>query len=276
LSGDRPIEALPSALARREEIARRLRGRRMAVFLDYDGTLTPIVSRPELATLPGTMRRLLEQLAGLAPVAIVTGRDLREITGLVALPAVIYAGSHGFEIAGPGGLTLEKEEGVRCLPDLDAAEAALRSAVGPIPGSLVERKRFSVAVHYRNVAEPGRDLVGAIVTGILGAHPGLRRAAGKMVIELRPDFDWDKGRAVEWILGAIAPAGDALPVYVGDDLTDEDAFVALSGRGLTVVVAGGGHRTRADYALRDTGEVERFLEMLIDAGRGGPDRTIST
>ncbi|MEE9219877.1 MAG: trehalose-phosphatase, partial [Acidobacteriota bacterium] len=98
---------LPSALAERDQIALRLRGRRPAVFLDYDGTLTPIVSRPELATLPAAMREVLKEVAARVPVAIVSGRDRRDVEALVGLEGLIYAGSHGFDITGPNGLRME-------------------------------------------------------------------------------------------------------------------------------------------------------------------------
>ncbi len=268
MTGSRSIRDLPSALTRRDEISRRMRGRTPVVFLDYDGTLAPIAPRPELASMPPTTRQLVSELADAAPLAIISGRDMRDVAALVGLPGLVYAGSHGLEISGPGGLRLEHEEGLQCLPDLDAAQEALMRALGAVPGSQVERKRFSIAVHYRNVAPGDETQVVSTAARVLGAHPCLRRADGKKVIELRPDIDWDKGRAVDWILSALKPAGDPLPVYVGDDLTDEDAFATLEGRGLTAVVEGGDHPTHAEYSLSGHDEVERFLELLIRAASG--------
>jgi len=246
------------------------------VFLDYDGTLAPIAARPELASLPGSTRRLVGTLAALAPVAIISGRDLRDVSALVGLDRLVYAGSHGLDIAGPGGLRLENEEGTRCLPDLDAAEAELRRMLLAIHGAQVERKRFSIAAHYRNVAAGDEAAVAAAASHVLQAHPRLRRAVGKKVIELRPDIDWDKGRAVGWLLEKLDPPGIPLPVYVGDDVTDEDAFAALSGRGLTAVVTGGEHPTRAEYSLPGHSGVERFLELLIGAVSGRSPGPVST
>lgn len=264
---------LPSAIACGAEIARRARGRRLAVFLDYDGTLTPIVSRPELALLSDRMRRILAGLSGRAPVAIVSGRDLDDVRSLVGIEGLIYAGSHGFDIAGPGGLRLELEEGKRCLPDLDAAEAALRSALAPIPGALVERKRYGVAAHYRNVGPSERVRVTGLADETARRHPRLRQAHGKMVVEIRPDIDWDKGRAVEWVMSALGIGGpDTLPIYVGDDLTDEDAFRAVRAQGIGIVVEGAAHATLARYVLRGTREVADFLDLVTGLGgdrRGG-------
>src|SRR6267142_5502760 len=92
---------IPSALEHVQEIARR--GDRLAVFLDYDGTLTPIVSHPEDAWLPDSMRQTLQSLAARVPVAILSGRDLDDVRGRVLVDGIVYAGSHGFDIAGAGG-----------------------------------------------------------------------------------------------------------------------------------------------------------------------------
>src|SRR5690606_23705182 len=142
-------------------------------------------------------------------------------------------GSHGFDIRGPD-LALEHAEGALALPDLDAAEAELEARLAGIGGALVERKRFSVAVHHRRVADADVPAVLGAIDEVLDAHPRLRRSGGKKVVELQPDVDWHKGRAVSWLLDALEVR--ALPIYVGDDRTDEDAFRALVGRGLGILV----------------------------------------
>src|SRR6478752_5155364 len=109
---------IPSALEHIQEIGRR--GDRLAVFLDYDGTLAPIVSHPEEASLSESMRRTLRSLAARLPVAILSGRDLADVRGRVLVDGIVYAGSHGFDIAGAGGL--RRELGVAYLAVLDAAE----------------------------------------------------------------------------------------------------------------------------------------------------------
>jgi alpha,alpha-trehalase len=144
--GDYLASQLPSALESAEEIAARLAGRRPAMFLDYDGTLTPIVSQPEDAILSDEMRDVLRELAGLCTVAIVSGRDRADVEPLVALDGLIFAGSHGFDIAGPD-LRLEYEGGRDRLPDLESAERELRERIDPIAGARVERKRFAIANH---------------------------------------------------------------------------------------------------------------------------------
>lgn len=256
-----PTVAPPARLA--PGIADRLRDRRPALFLDYDGTLTPIVSRPELARLAPETREAVRALATAGhPVAVVSGRDLDDVRALVNLPQLVYAGSHGFDIAGPGGLRLQHPEALRLLPHLDGAQDLLAARLAGVPGVQIERKRFSLAVHYRQVA-PGN--IPALEQAVAeAAHPGLRRAGGKMVFELQPALDWHKGRAVEWVLDSLdLNRPQILPLYLGDDLTDEDAFRALQGRGLGIVVRDQPPRpTAADYALADPAEVRLFLEAL--------------
>jgi trehalose 6-phosphate phosphatase len=261
--GDYLASQLPSALESAEEIAARLAGRRPAMFLDYDGTLTPIVSQPEDAILSDEMRDVLRELAGLCTVAIVSGRDRADVEPLVALDGLIFAGSHGFDIAGPD-LRLEYEGGRDRLPDLESAERELRERIDPIAGARVERKRFAIANHYRNVADEDAPRVEEAVRDVLAGHERLRLSHGKKVYELRPDIEWDKGRAVLWLLDALDLNGDdVLPFYVGDDVTDEDAFAALSGRGIGVIVGDPSYRTNATYSLRNTPEVRQFLSQLV-------------
>ena len=141
---------LPLALEHVEEIADS-RDRSLAIFLDYDGTLTPIVSRPDQAVLADSTRAILRRLTAKVPVAVLSGRELGDVRMRVGIDGVFYAGSHGFDIAGPRGL--QRQEAQEFLPALDAAEKELREKLTGIAGALVERKRFSIAAHYRNVSE---------------------------------------------------------------------------------------------------------------------------
>ncbi len=261
--------SIPSALSAFDAIARRLLGRRPAVFLDYDGTLTPIVDRPELAVLSAAMRAAIERLAARCPVAIVSGRDRADVERLVGLDALYYAGSHGFDITGPGGFTMQHEGGAAHAPALRHAERELHHRLRDVPGVLVEGKRYAVAVHYRlTLAHRAADVERA-VDGVVGAVLGLRKTGGKKIFELRPDVPWDKGRAVLWLLEALGlDDGSTLPCYLGDDETDEDAFRALADRGVGVVVSHERRWTHAGYGLRDVGEVREFLTRLASLHDG--------
>lgn len=256
------LDRLPSVWGNQERIRERVAGKRLAVFLDYDGTLTPIVEDHTRANLGEDMRAVVADLASKMTVGIVSGRDLADLRARVGIDSVFLAGSHGFDIAGPRGWRKTLQMGTEFLPDLDRAESLLREQLRDIAGAVLERKRFSIAVHYRRVRHEDVGRVEACVDRVL-EHSRLVKGHGKMVFRLQPGIDWDKGRAVDWLLAQLALDGpDVLPVYIGDDVTDEDAFRGLAGRGLTIAVRDGDRRTAADFALEDPGDVQRFLVWL--------------
>jgi trehalose-phosphatase len=255
-------DALPSVLEHMEDLKKRLRNKRPVVFIDYDGTLTPIVDRPERADLPAETRRVLRVLSDKCPVAIVSGRDLADVRNRVAVEKIHYAGSHGFEIAGPDG-QIELQQGRDCLPSLDQAEKALRQGLASIPCCQIERKRFAIAVHFRRAAADQFAGIAAVVNEVAAGYRDLRRTGGKMILELRPAADWDKGRALQWILRQWQLGGkDVLPLYLGDDLTDEDAFRCLRRTGVAILVRDEVRPTAAHYAVENPDEVQRFLQEL--------------
>lgn len=270
----RAVAVVPRALEQYAEIERRLSGRRAAVFLDYDGTLTPIVERPDLAVLSEDMQATVKALAGLCTVAIISGRDRADVERLVGLDELVYAGSHGFDIAGPDGLEVQHEEGGAFAAIVHRAAERLREALAPIEGALVEPKRFAVAVHYRQVAEGEVSMVETAVDQLLAEASDLRKTYGKKVFELRPRLDWDKGKAVSWLLEALGLHGpDVLPFYLGDDTTDEDAFATLAERGVGILIGCPARETAAAYVLDRPADVQRFLRNLAgtleDKRRGG-------
>ncbi len=249
-------------LKRLEEV--QVRAKRLAVFLDYDGTLTPIVDQPKSATLSREMRAIITQLARQCPVTIVSGRDRMDVQKLVQVDTVVYAGCHGFDIRGPGNLRWSHGEGRTCWPVLRAAEKKLRQAFSGITSVHVERKAFMVAVHMRFVEASLMPEVRQIVEMVAKVHPRLRMTGGKHIMELRPAVDWDKGKAVGWVLKALHLGKDTVPIYIGDDETDEDAFTAVQDCGLGVRVAQTPTVTAARYTLQDPDEVKEFLIGLID------------
>ncbi|PYI71013.1 MAG: trehalose-phosphatase [Verrucomicrobia bacterium] len=251
---------IPSALEHVHEIAEY--SDRIAVFLDYDGTLTPIVSHPQDAWLPDSMRQTLRSLAARVPVAILSGRDLDDVRGRVLVDGIVYAGSHGFDIAGAGGL--RRELGAACLSVLDEAETELREELDEIPGAQLERKHLSVAAHYRNVKQNDAFRVALAMDEVAARHRELRRIDGKKVYELLPDIDWNKGKAVLWLLETLGlERRNVLPIYIGDDRTDEDAFRAIEKRGVAILVSEQPQITAASYWLNNPEDVERFLRELI-------------
>lgn len=259
----RSAQGVPSALQHFDEILSRLRGKQCLVFLDYDGTLTPIVDRPELAVLSQDMRDTLRLLSRHCPVGIISGRDRKDVTHLVNLDSLIFAGSHGFDIAGPEGLELHHEVGSQFFSTLDEAEADLRNRLESVSGSLIERKKFSMAVHYRLVEVENVPRVEHAVSQVLSTFPTLRRSEGKKVIEIQPRLDWDKGKALLWLLDGLDwKEHNYYPIYIGDDLTDEDAFRALTDIGTGIVVEEGYRFSSAHYSLQNPSEVQNFLLQL--------------
>ena len=247
---------LPSALEHVEEITGR--SDQLAVFLDYDGTLTAIVSDPKEALLSDSMRQTLQALVTRASVAVLSGRELDDVRNRVAIEAIAYAGSHGFDIAGPHGL--HRQEAIEFLPALDVAEKELREKLAGIADALVERKRFSIATHYRKLNENDFPKLERAVSEVVAQHRELRRMEGKKVYELLPCTDWDKGKALLWLLENLGlEHGKVHPIYIGDDRTDEDAFRALGQRGVGILVSEEPRPTAASYSLKDPAEVERFL-----------------
>ncbi|MAT15698.1 MAG: trehalose-phosphatase [Planctomyces sp.] len=254
-----------SALQHVDWIVRQIRQRELALFLDYDGTLTPIVRRPEDATLSAEMRSLLREIAEHCTVAIVSGRDRQNVADTVQVENLIYAGSHGYDIRGPD-IQMQHEAAKQAIPELDAAEETLRNRIEPIDGAHVERKLFAIAIHYREVeSETDVRRIEQTVDEVCDRNPNLRKKGGKRIFEVQPDVEWDKGRAVIWLSEALGlnPAG-VVHIYIGDDVTDEDAFEAVRSRGIGI-----GMRvdqptsdTAAIYVLRDCREVQHFLETL--------------
>jgi alpha,alpha-trehalase len=262
-TGDKRISELPNALEAYGQLAGIAIAREPVLFLDYDGTLSPIVSDPGAAALVDGVAEELERLAGVCPVAILSGRDLADIRTRVGIPGIWYAGSHGYELTGPDGSYHQNEAAAAVVPVLERAAAELRDTLAQIPGVRVEHKRFAVAVHYREVSP---EHIGEIfaTTHRLGQRDDLRVTSGRMLVELRPDIDWDKGTTLAWIRSRIDEAKSLVPIYIGDDLTDEDAFDAIRFDGIGIVVRhteDGDRTTAAHFALEGPDQVREVLQL---------------
>ncbi len=257
------VSDLASALTD-TDLPRMLEDRPVAVFLDYDGTLTPIVDRPEDALLPAETAAELVALAKVATVGIISGRDLDDVLGLVDVDVegMWFAGSHGFDVLTADGERRQFEQGAAALPGLDAAEATLAEAIGVAPGAWVERKRFAIAVHHRASAEADIPALEAVVAAIADADPTLRMTGGKKIFELRPAADWHKGTALRWLADAAGLPPDTLLVFVGDDVTDEDALDEVRSHGLGVVVEVQDRPTAAHMRLDEPSQVAQLLARI--------------
>ena len=262
---DRRMSTLPDALDSFAQVAGVVGARRPAIFFDFDGTLSNIVDEPGAAALVPGADKALKSLAALYPVAVLSGRGLEDIRDRAGIPGLWYAGSHGFEIVGPDGSYHHNETAAQAVPILAESAAELRDRLGTIPGVVVEHKRYAVAVHYRNAA-PGTAAAVTAAVHDIGNRNGLKVTAGRKVVELRPNLDWDKGKTLQWIVDQVAGEEPLLPIFIGDDLTDEDGFDAVLHDGIGIVVRhteDGDRATAARFCLDDPNHVRTFIERLV-------------
>lgn len=241
--------------------------------LDFDGTLTPIRTRPELATLDDSVRAVLARLARQphVTVMIASGRSLMDVSSRVGLSGLIYAGNHGLEIRG-GGLNFVEPTAEAWANSLRELTLRLEALVAEVPGAVVEQKGLTTSVHYRNVPVELWELVSDVVHDVVGGDADrFIVTGGNRIWEIRPRVDWNKGRALHWVIERIERPGRTLVFYIGDDRTDEDAFVAHH-QAVTVKVGPEWSPTAARYKASDPVEVEKFLNWLADhlACRKGP------
>src|SRR5260370_28619824 len=225
------------------------------------------------------MREAVRRLAERVPVVGVSGRDRKVVQKLMGLDNLIVAGDHGLDSWSAAGGSIRREEGTSLEGLVSEVEAKIRTELVNISGALVEPKKSSVAVHFRLVPEDQRPRVKEIVDAILSEHAELKVTPGKMVFEIQPKLDWNKGKAVLYLLKTLGlDRDDVVPVYLGDDITDEDAFLALAGRGISIFVGSAddpeaaGPTTAADYVLNTIGEVEEVLNRLaaLCSAKGKP------
>jgi len=240
--------------------ARIQQARNLLLFLDFDGTLTPIVSRPELAVCPSEVKRHLEKMRDLPRIylAIISGRSLEDLRGKVGVSNIIYVGNHGLEIENPGRRHKKVLSSNR-IKELKRITQSLQNSLGEIPGILFEEKGPILSVHYRNVPEKFFARIHQIMGKELQQwRDRWRMASGKMVLEIQPNVDFHKGKAVKEILKTL-PSQGILPIYLGDDQTDEDAFRVLKGQGISVFIGPVTSPTEADFFLQNPDEVQEFL-----------------
>lgn len=238
---------------------------RVLLLFDYDGTLTPIVARPEMATLPEETRRSLSVLAEMDRfvVGVVSGRALDDLRDLVAIPGLVYAGNHGLEIKG-GGIDFVHPEAASFEASLAEVSRLLEHELADVPGIQVDNKRLTLSVHFRNSPDAYAAQVDRVVTTTASPYVDggkMKITRGKKVVEVRPNLDWGKGQAIEKIRQECGD--DPLPVFFGDDQTDEDGFaVAQDAGGIAVFIGPTRQNTKALHQLESPAEVGQVLELL--------------
>ena len=260
-----------------DKIKQSLNSRYIMLFLDFDGTLSPITKTPQKAFIPKETREILKRLITTSKcrVVIVSGRTLNDIKNKVGIKQIIYVGNHGFEIEGPK-IKFRTPGLLRYKSYLRQIKSDLNKRLSNIKGVLLEDKGINLAVHYRLVRKDKVPLVKTAfhesVIFYLIKHK-IKIKSGKMLLEVRPPMDWNKGKVVLWLLARqrfILNGKNILPIYIGDDTTDEDAFKALkkylpAGRqgGVTIFV-GTPKDSNVQYYLKDTKEVVKFLKQILE------------
>jgi len=244
-----------------------------AVLLDYDGTLTPLVTDPTAAQLSPVTRQVLATLLHHPryQVAIVSGRTLRDLQTHVADLTLYLAGNHGLEIAGPG-LAYCHPEARQLQPQVQALAQALQHELETVPGAWVEEKGLTLTVHMREVPAPYVPLMQRRMVRLL--RPAMEARVfvlrtGKAVVEIQPAVKWDKGETVRWIVDHMRqgrPAPDIFPIYIGDDETDEEAFRALGIAGFGIRVGSECPYSAAHYYVESVEQTTAFLAVLSGLG----------
>ncbi|UCC95747.1 MAG: trehalose-phosphatase [Candidatus Omnitrophota bacterium] len=238
--------------------------KRPVFFLDYDGTLTPIVERPELAVISSDMKKTLERMCKHFTVAIVSGRLREDVQNLVGIEGIFYAGSHGFDISGPD-FSFVLPEAQEAIPLIAQAIKTLKRNLESIKGVLIEEKKFSVAVHYRLADQSKVPQVRDFVESVVKDNPRLRIMQGKKVFEILPALDWNKGKATRGIMRALRMKwANSSVIYIGDDTTDEDVFRVIRTRGTGILVAKDKKISAADFRVMNPGEVKKIFEMVLE------------
>ncbi|KAG0545889.1 hypothetical protein BDA96_02G400400 [Sorghum bicolor] len=275
------MEKHPSALAQFEALLAAAKGKQIVLFLDYDGTLSPIVEDPDRAVMSEEMREAVRRVAEHFPTAIVSGRCRDKVFNFVKLTELYYAGSHGMDIQGPANHHLQAEvvhyqAGTEFLPVIEEVFGTLTAKMEAIAGAKVENNKYCLSVHFRCVREEEWNAVNEEVRSVLKDYPNLKLTHGRKVLEIRPSIKWDKGKALEFLLKSLGYAGrnDVFPIYIGDDRTDEDAFKMLRnmGQGIGILVSRLPKETAASYSLSDPTEVKEFLcKLEKSAKEDAPD-----
>jgi len=252
-----------------DTIARKLRSASgIAIFLDYDGTLTPIRRTPSDALLTPEAENILQEMAQLpgVQVAIVTGRSMEDIRRLVRVKKIEFAANHGFHIykngtewIHPQAATLTRVMSQLCW--------ILQTALVGFPKAYIENKQFTLSIHYRNVTpQHVRSLKSVVTKTVHSFDPTLQITRGKKVLEVRPQISWGKGNAVLNMLHTDKPQRRRVSVFIGDDTTDEDVFRALRPMGITVRV-GRSTSTNAQYYVKNVEAVMTVLRSIISLRR---------
>lgn len=233
---------------------------RILLMLDFDGTLTSIFNNPDDSYVPSETSQILKELKEKVLIAVVSGRDIKTMAKKINFSVDYLCGSHGLEIKGKD-LHFKHPEATKMKKLIDKLHKEIIEEFKEYPDILIEKKTFSFAFHYRNVEKKNRRVIVKHFLSIINSfkHYPIKIQKGKMVIEILPKLDWDKGKAIILIMKHLNDS--VYPIYVGDDITDEFAFLAIKQKGLTIRI-GASNKTEAKYYLKYQREINKFLKII--------------
>lgn len=234
---------------------------KVLIISDYDGTLVPIVDRPNLVALPKKMKDILQMITNNQKynLAIVSGRYVYDVKMLVNIDKIFYAGNHGFEVIGPNLHWMHPELKKSGLL-INSIQKHLEKELGGIKGIIIENKIITLSVHFRLCKKKHIPLIRKIVRNAVRKYEKFRITTGKKIFEIRPNIKWDKGKASLWIMNFLDK--NILSIYIGDDKTDEDAFKAIK-NGITILVSKRKISSKAKYFIRNISEVQRLFNEIL-------------
>lgn len=230
------------------------------LMFDFDGTLSKIAKTPKEAYLEKSTRDLLKKLSKDFHVAIISGRTLSDVKFKVGLSNLIYAGNHGLEWEINGKKSSVKISGQAIKP-LKKLSKIFESLAKNYLGILIENKILGLSIHYRNLSSKRATIFLQKLkmnNYFLDREGLLSISKGKKVLEFRPNVAWNKGKFAEFLLKHFDD--NFFPVYVGDDITDENVFCALR-KGVTIRV-GSKQQSGAEYFIK-AGEINKLLSWFV-------------
>lgn len=255
----------------RDKIKKTFAGRNFFLFLDCDGTLTPIVDKPKSVKLDAETKTILKKISENKKIipAIISGRPLHEVKKMVGIKNIIYSGNHGFEMETQMFANKKSEsprifvhpEAKKIMPVIRKIRPVLEKGLKDIKGAFVEDKGLILSIHWRSADKKYLPKLFALIRDTICDNSRVSLTKGKKVWEIRPNVNWNKGSAVKYILSLVPHPSSFVPVFVGDDATDEDAFKVLQ-KGITIRI-GKSKESKARYYLKNQPEIKKFLNCLI-------------
>ncbi|WP_129114037.1 trehalose-phosphatase [Halegenticoccus tardaugens] len=260
--GGRP---LPSAL---RALAERLPDRSaLLLCTDFDGTLAPIVDEPDAAEIRAEIRELLRELAAddRVTVAVISGRELTDVAERVGVDGITYAGNHGLEQLRDGERTVHPRA-EEYAEDVDRVCGTFDGEFAVENGLLVENKGLSATLHLQETPPDRREALRETVDTVVEwlSDGRLRTESAKDAVEIHPEIEWDKGERIAALLEE--RDDEPLPVFLGDDRTDESGFRTVEARGGVSVYVGTDGETVAAESVADPAAVEAFFRWLATTG----------